>query len=77
MCIPMGGVRPRVISDESFRLLDSLRAFRHVFRHAYGSSLDERKLNIVLEDARALHAGLRADIVAFLRTIHVEDADEQ
>ena len=73
MRMPIADVRPQVISDDSFRLLDSLRAFRHVFRHAYGRFLDERKLHIVLEDARSLHAGLREEIEAFLSAIQVDE----
>ena len=65
------GVRPKVVSDETFLLLDSLRAFRHVFRHAYGTSLDERKVRIVLEDARSLRTVLRNELEAFLAAIQV------
>lgn len=40
MSQPVVGVRPAVISQESYRLLNGLRAFRHFFRHAYGVSID-------------------------------------
>ncbi|UEM06802.1 hypothetical protein JL101_030385 (plasmid) [Skermanella rosea] len=33
--VPVQGVRPAVISPETGRGLQKLRAFRHVFRHAY------------------------------------------
>ncbi|MFW5766997.1 MAG: hypothetical protein ACOCXO_01390 [Bacteroidota bacterium] len=38
------GIRPRVISDDSFVLLSELLAFRHVFRHAYNYNLDAHKI---------------------------------
>ncbi len=39
-------VRPKLLSDDSFMLLDELRGFRHVFRHAYSYKLDaERVIN--------------------------------
>ncbi len=72
MRIPLTEIRPRVISDDTFLLLDSLRAFRHVFRHAYGTSLDERKVRIVLEDARSLRSVLRREVETFLSAIQVE-----
>lgn len=34
------GVRDQVISDETYRALDGLRAFRHRERNSYGISLD-------------------------------------
>ena len=71
MRIPMAGVRPRVISDKAFFLLDSLRGFRHVFRHAYGTRLDERKVGIVLDDAQSLHGILRVELEEFLSAIEV------
>ena len=65
------GIRPRVITDSTFVLLESLRSFRHVFRHAYGTSLDDRKVRIVLEDARLLHSILRREVETFLSAIEV------
>ena len=35
MKIHIEGVRPKLLSDDSFKILDELRGFRHVFRHAY------------------------------------------
>ena len=67
--IVVPGVRPRVISGETFRLLDSLRGFRHVFRHAYGSTLDRRKIDIVVDDARNVRVRFRNDVEGFLSKI--------
>ena len=73
MRIPISGVRAAVVSDETYRLLDSLRSFRHVFRHAYGVPLDRRKVEIVLDDARSLRSRLQPEIGHFLASI----SDEQ
>jgi hypothetical protein len=54
MTLTVEGVRPAFLSKNSFALLDNLRAFRHLFRHAYSYDLDERKLRIVLEDVEKL-----------------------
>ena len=69
MSISIEGVRPRFLSQESFLLLDNLRSFRHLFRHAYAYELDERKLRIVLEDAVSLRKIFKNDIDAFLSSI--------
>ncbi len=45
------GIRPNVISEKTYLLLDSLRGFRHFFRHAYSYELDERKVKIIADDA--------------------------
>ncbi|MGQ9631105.1 MAG: ribonuclease toxin HepT-like protein [bacterium] len=66
MKISIEGVRPALLSEESYRLLDSLRAFRHVFRHAYSYELDPQKVALVAEDALKLRALYRGEIDRFL-----------
>ena len=73
MTISVPDVRPRVISSETCRLLDSLRGFRHVFRHAYARELDIRKLRIVLDDARAVRGPLANDVEGFLASVEVTE----
>lgn len=68
MAISIEGVRPRLLSQECFLLLDNLRSFRHLFRHAYSYELDERKVKIVLEDAVTLRGICQNDIDAFLNS---------
>jgi len=34
------GVRPALLSEETYALLDGLRSFRQFFRHAYAASID-------------------------------------
>jgi len=65
MAISIEGVRPGLISEESFKLLDTLRSFRHFFRHAYSYELDERKVKIVLEDAYKLKEIFKKDLEKF------------
>ncbi|MBF0372350.1 MAG: hypothetical protein HQL39_02915 [Alphaproteobacteria bacterium] len=40
MALPLEGVRPAVLSPDTFRLLDALRGFRHRVRDIYGFGLD-------------------------------------
>jgi len=63
MSISIEGIRPALLTDEAFRLLDGLRGFRHFFRHPYGYEIDSRKIKIVLEDALKLK-NLYRDLVA-------------
>jgi len=44
MILNVKGIRPQLWSNDSFRLLDELRGFRHVFRHAYGYELDSKRV---------------------------------
>ena len=68
MAISIEGVRPRLLSQECFLLLDNLRSFRHLFRHAYSYELDERKLKIVLEDAFTLRRIYPTEVTVFLNS---------
>jgi len=74
MTIAVDGVRPRVISDHTLAALNSLRGFRHVFRHAYGGGLDRRRIALVVEDARVVREPLAAEVQAFIAAVAPADA---
>lgn len=40
-------IRPAVLSTQSLKLLDKIRAFRHFIRHAYDCELDEKELRLI------------------------------
>lgn len=44
MLINVYKIRPALWSEETFKFLDELRGFRHIFRHAYGYDLDQEKV---------------------------------
>lgn len=69
MTFRIEGVRPPLLSEHAYALLDNLRAFRHFFRHAYSYELDERKVRIVLDDAYALKKFYTNEINAFIDQI--------
>ncbi len=49
MRLKIPGVRPAALSSEiSFQRLDEMRAFRHVFRHAYSYGLDDERVFFLL-----------------------------
>ena len=66
MSVAVPGVRPATVSAEALPLLDNLRRFRHVVRHAYSAEIDDRQLRIVLEDARSLRPLLWRDVEELL-----------
>ncbi len=63
------GIRPALLSEECYIILNSLRGFRHFFRHAYGVPIDYAQLKINLDKARGLNALLKKDIDNFLNKI--------
>ena len=69
MKMPIEGVRPALLSETSYKLLDSLRAFRHVFRHAYSYELDPKKLGLVVEDALKLRGLYQGETDRFLEQL--------
>ena len=69
MRVAVPGVRPPVIDAQLFAPLDSLRAFRHFFRHAYGSVVDVRKVELVRQDAAQLRTGYRSAVHQFLQAV--------
>jgi len=69
MTFNIEGVRPALLDKETFVLLDTLRAFRHFFRHAYSYELDPKKLALVLEAALKLKSLYRQQIDYFLQQL--------
>ena len=59
------GVRPALITEETFLCLNELRAFRHFFRHAYDTDLDPEKTALVVKKALRLKDLWARDTRAF------------
>ena len=66
MRLEIDGIRPALVSDDAFDLLDELRRFRHFFRHAYTAELNPEKLDDLLGKARRLREIHRQDVVKFM-----------
>lgn len=62
----IAGVRPALLSEESYTLLNSLRSFRHFFRHAYATPIEYEQLRINLDKAYRLRPYLERDVTHFL-----------
>lgn len=66
MATEIEGVRPALISKETHLLLGELRAFRHLFRHAYSIQLDPQKVQANYSKALQLKETYEDDIALFL-----------
>lgn len=64
MTLDVMPVRPPVIGKRTFRALNELRGFRHLFRNAYLMEFDPERLNIVLRHT------------VELRSLYWEDLDK-
>ena len=66
MRLEIDGIRPALVSDGAFDLLDELRRFRHFFRHAYTAELNPEKLDDLLGNVRRLREIHRRDVKKFI-----------
>ncbi|MFP3942219.1 MAG: hypothetical protein ACLF0P_18135 [Thermoanaerobaculia bacterium] len=76
MTLDLLPVRPAVIDEHSYELLDELLRFRHLFRAAYGIQLDPERVVLVLRKAMELREPFARQIEKFLdfvRGVQVED----
>ena len=65
MKISIPGIRPGILSENSYLLLGELMGFRHVFRHAYDYSLSSEKLEILRKRVLHHYPGIETDIENF------------
>jgi uncharacterized protein YutE (UPF0331/DUF86 family) len=75
MLLRINDVRPPLISQGSFRLLNELRGFRHVFRHAYSYGLDEDRVQALLRKIIDSKDVVIKDLNTFRKTVagYVQD----
>ncbi len=69
MKIEIEGIRPALLSTETFENLNELRAFRHLFRHAYTYELDSDRVEMVFKKALKLHQLYQKDVERFLAAV--------
>ena len=73
MRLTIEGVRPALLDEETYLLLDELRAFRHVFRTLYARPIDQDKIRLVQKKVpaateRFIHAA--ETYITELRRLH-------
>lgn len=65
MTAEMPAVRPAVISDETRRILDEYRGFRHIVRNVYTFRFDPAKVQELVERAPQVLSQVRVELLAF------------
>ncbi len=77
MTQPVQGIRPAVLSSQTYEALNTLRAFRHFFRHAYGIPIDFAQLQSNLEKAKLMYPQLTQEILSFLDKARTKLTDDE
>lgn len=70
---PVQNVRPALLSEATFDVLNRLRGFRHFVRHGYGAEIEIHQLRINLELANQLRTLIHRDLEQFLAQISPEE----
>lgn len=65
-------VRPAVISKLTTDRLDKYRAFRHIFRNAYGYNLDPDRIKELLLELQETVDLFKEDVTSFMRQLDQE-----
>lgn len=65
MCEEKPTLRPAVLSNSSYELLDEYRGFRHVVRNVYTYKFDPVKMKALVEKAPDVHSRVNAELLAF------------
>lgn len=71
MLVRVEGIRPALISEESYRCLNEVRGFRHAFRHAYSYGLDEERVAFLLRRVLGKRDVVMTDLKRFRKSISV------
>ncbi|MDI6751349.1 MAG: hypothetical protein QME07_00595 [bacterium] len=69
MLVKIEGIRPNLLSEESFKILDEMRGFRHLFRHAYGYYLEPERVMELAERSIRLFPIFESDFKAFKKAL--------
>ncbi len=69
MLVEIEDLRPSLLSKETYKLLDELRVFRHLFRHAYSYELDGERVLKLVEKMDILKDLFKRDFDKFVRKL--------
>ena len=69
MEIEIKGIRPALLSSDTYEMLDELRRFRHFFRHAYTAKLDADRIGKLVQTAARLIEPFQQDMNRFLEQL--------
>lgn len=69
MLLSIEDVRPPLLSETVYQVLNELRGFRHVFRHAYSYGLDEERVGALLQKVLSNKDAVFQDLQTFRNTV--------
>lgn len=69
MKLNIEGIRPSLLSEETYLLFDELRRFRHFFRHTYAVELDPDRVEKVAGVAIEIENRLAEDLNKFMERL--------
>ena len=69
MVFAIEGIRPALLSQDSLRVLDELRGFRHMFRLAYSHGLDQERILILLNRIKSSNPTIKKDLTNFRQAV--------
>ena len=69
MKLEIQGYRPPLIDEETFKILNEFRSFRHVFRHSYSFYLDWKREKAVAVKYPEVWKKFNKQVEAFLETL--------
>lgn len=77
MSTEIPNIRPAFLSLNTYLILNSLRGFRHFFRHAYGAVIEYDQLKINLDKSLNLIANLESDLNEFIARLSGERIEHE
>lgn len=69
MLLNIKDVRPALLSETGYQILNELRGFRHVFRHAYSYGLDDERVGTLLRKILEQENPVFNDLQTFRKTV--------
>ena len=67
MTLSIPGVRTALLSKKALVKIDELRGFRHVFRNAYGFSIDPVREQVLLNSLPEISKSVKKEITVFFK----------
>ncbi len=77
MSIEIPNIRPAFLTSKTYSILNSLRGFRHFFRHAYGATIEYDQLKSNLDKSLNLLANLESDLSQFITKFCNQELDHE
>jgi hypothetical protein len=77
MSIEIPNIRPAFLTSKTYSILNSLRGFRHFFRHAYGAAIEYDQLKSNLDKSLILLANLESDLNQFIAKLSPQELEHE